>query len=244
MVATPAVSVVLEPDRRRDAGDGLLVLGRDVRRRGFGLLAVAERDPRLDVGDRTGALGPPAGRDPRADADRVGDCRSRPRAAARCRRRRAGSARTRTACRDACLPARGCATQVNACTVPRGPTSIQWSPVGRDRGARRRVVLRRRHEHPPVGELAPRARRPSRNPVRKRPMTGPDRAGVTARILDDVMSRKDVGQRFSFELDLVARRTAGRFTRVRSRGRALPSTGRAACASTACPVGSRGQLLA
>ncbi len=40
--------------------------------RRFGLLAVAERDPRLDVGDVTGALGLPARRDAQADADRVG----------------------------------------------------------------------------------------------------------------------------------------------------------------------------
>ena len=34
---------------------------------------------------------------------------------------------------SACLPGAGCATHVNDCTVPRGPTSIQWSPSARDR---------------------------------------------------------------------------------------------------------------
>ena len=43
------------------AGDRLLVLGGEAQGRGFGLLTVAERDPRLDVGDVPGALGAPTG---------------------------------------------------------------------------------------------------------------------------------------------------------------------------------------
>ena len=45
---------------------------------GSRLFAVAERHPRLDVGDVADALGAPARRDARADRDRVGACRSRP----------------------------------------------------------------------------------------------------------------------------------------------------------------------
>ena len=163
----------------------------------LGLLAVAERHPRLDVGDVAGALGPPARRDARADADRVGACRSRPRAAARCRRRRAGSARTRTACRAGACRRAVRATHVNACTVPRGPTSIQWSPSG----ATAALVVGSYS----VGGTStrPSASRTARmravaQPGEEPADHGPDRAGVAARVLEHVLGREDVGQRFSF----------------------------------------------
>ena len=196
----------------------------DVQRRGLRLLAVGERDPRLDVGDVAGALGAPARRD------------------ARCRRAIASALPQSTTCSSAvsapsgrisanangfvsgCLPARGSATHVNDCTRAGGPDLDPVVAVGRDRLARRRVVLGRRHEHAAVGE-AHAFDAAVAQPGEEAPDHGPDRARVAARVLEHVVG----GQRFSHEPSSLT--VSCRF---RSRGRGLPSTGRGACASTAC----------
>ena len=65
--------------------------------------------------------------------------------------------------------------------------------VGGDRRAGRRVVLGRRHEDAAVGEPH-REDAAVAQPGEEPPDDGTDRAGVAARVLDDVMGREDVGQ--------------------------------------------------
>ncbi len=134
--------------------------------------------------------------------------------------------------RACACPARGSATHVNVCTVPRGPTSIQWSPSGATGRARRRVVLGRRHEHAAVGE-------PHRHDAavaqagEEAADHGPDRAGVPARVLEHVVGRTS-GSVIASPRRRCVEPGEAEAQRIRSRGRDLPSTGRAACASTAC----------
>ena len=171
------------------------------------------------------ALGPPPRRDARCRRGSRRRCRSRRRAASRCRRRRAGSARTRTASSSGCLPAprlgdprerlHGAARPDLDPVVAVGATAALVAGSYSVGGTSTRPSARRTA-----------TMRPSRSPVRNRPIDGPDRARVAARVLEHVMGGEDVGQRAP------SRRSIDRT--VRSRGRGLPSRGRAACASTTC----------
>ena len=81
---------------------------------------------------------------------------------------------------------------MNACTVPRGPTSIQWSPSGATGklvdgsysvgGTSTRPSARRTAKQTAVAQ-----------PGEEAPDDGAGRARVTARILEDVLRGEDVG---------------------------------------------------
>ena len=187
--------------------------------------------PRLDVGDVARRARPrQRGATRMPTRDRVGARRSRPRAASRCRRRRAGSSANANGLVEVVLARRAaCATHVHACTVPRRPdldpvTSsarpARWSS-GRTRSAApapdRRRAARRRSAVAQPGEEPPDHRaRPS----------ACSRPGTRAR------AARSSGSAMQLPVSC-AGPPSGQIARS-DRGRGLPSTGRAACASTAC----------
>ena len=134
------------------------------------LLAVGERHPRLDVGDVPDALGRHRGvtRMPTRIASAAPQ-------STHVQQRGVGAVgadqRERERLRSSgCLPGARLRDPGAGLTAPRGPTSTIRRR--RDSALGRRVVLGRRHQHAPSAVRTPTIR-PSRSPVKKRPMTGP-----------------------------------------------------------------------